>query len=338
MENESEQQIVHVPKNGAALAPAIETAAAGVAAQMEAQIKARYTLAVMHPRDIDTVRGKILKACARPGFAVSARYRLPRKKKITNREGREEWVPIEGPSIRFAEEVARSYGNLSVESSIVHDDAERRVVRVTVTDVEANLPLSTDVVVEKFVERSKLREGQGAMSSRMNSAGKVVYRIEADEGEMVLKQAALTSKARRNLILQVLPADILEEAMDACLATTAKGDAEDPDAARKKLLDAFASVGVKPADLKAYVGHEVEHIDAATRQELRDLFVALKEGATTWPEVMEGRASDDKKAAAATAPKSLDELTKARKKAKEPAPDPEAPPPDHWEKTDKEGA
>jgi hypothetical protein len=66
--------------------------------------------------------------------------------------------------------------------------------------------------------------------------------------------------------------------------------------------------------------------------------VALKEGATTWPEVMEGRASDDKKAAAATAPKSLDELTKARKKAKEPAPDPEAPPPDHWEKTDKEGA
>jgi hypothetical protein len=243
---EETTDLVPVPQNGNALVPAIETAAAGVAAQVEARIKASYALAIRNPRDVDMVRAKLLKACARPRFAESARYSLPRG-------GRK----IEGPSIRFAEEVARSLGNVSIESAVVHDDPERRVIRVTVTDVEANLPLSTDVVVEKFVERNQLRQGQEALSSRMNSQGRVVYRIPADEGELVVKQAALTSKALRNLVLRILPADILEEAMSACIATMQKGDAQDPEAARKKLLDGFASVGVKPADLKAYVGADL---------------------------------------------------------------------------------
>lgn len=296
-----------VPQNGnTALAPPIETAAAGVAAQEEAKIKARYALAIRNPRDIDMVRTKILKACARPRFAEAARYALPRAGK-----------KIEGPSIRFAEEVARDYGNLSVESAIVHDDAERRVVRVTVTDVEANLPLSTDVVIEKFLERNTLRQGQEALSSRMNSAGRVVYRIAADEGELVVKQGALTSKARRNLILQVLPADVLEDAMEACVSTMRKTDAADPEATRKNILDKFASVGVTPADLKAYVGNDMARVDTALWQELRDIFTAIKDGLTTWPEVMEGKTSTEKKTDAASAPKSLDELAKSRKAKKE---------------------
>lgn len=331
MDNDS-NEIVHQPRNGNALAPTIETAAEGVAAQVRAQIQARYALAIRQPRDMDVVRGKILKACARPKFAESARYRLPRNKKDRNGN----WVPIEGPSIRFAEEVARSVGNVSIDSAVVHDDPERRIVRVTVTDVEANLPISSDVVVEKFVERSKLKEGQEAISTRMNSAGKVTYRIEADEGELVLKQAALTAKARRNLILQVLPADILEEAMEKCIETVNKEDAQDPEAARKKLLDAFASVGVSAADLKAFVGVELEHVDAQRRGELRTLFTALKEQTTTWPEIMESKASGEKPADATAPAKTLDEL--AKKKAKKDAKtDPEVPPDSHWVEADKEG-
>lgn len=324
MDNES-TELVPIPQNGAALTPIIETAAAGVAAQMEASIRARYALAIRQPRDIDVVRGKILKACARPTFAKSARYSLPRGGK-----------KIEGPSIRFAEEVARSLGNVSIESMVVHDDAERRIIRVTVVDVEANLPLSSDVVVEKFVERNQLRQGQEALSSRMNSAGRVVYRIPADEGELVVKQAALTSKALRNLVLRILPADVLEEAMDVCIATMRNEDAKDPEEARKKLLDAFASVGVKPADLKAYVGADLEQIDSATRQELRDLFTALKEGHTSWPEIMEGKATGEKTADASAPAKTLDELAKKKAK-KEAKPDPEAPPDSHWVEADKEG-
>lgn len=306
---ESTSEMVHVPQNSAALAAPIETAAAGVAAQEEAKIRARYALAIQQPRDIDMVRSRLLKACSRPRFAEAARYSLPRGGK-----------KIEGPSIRFAEEVARSLGNVSIDSAVVHDDAERRVIRVTVTDVEANLPLSTDVVVEKFVERNQLRQGQEALSSRMNSAGKVVYRIPADEGELVVKQAALTSKALRNLVLRILPADVLEEAMDACLETMTKRDAQDPDATRKAIFDNYAKFGVSAADLKAYVGNDMAHVDRATWQELRDLHTAIKEGAITWPEAVEARATErgNGKASeqAQAAPKSLDELAKQRKAKK----------------------
>src|SRR5688572_11197600 len=194
--------LVPQQQNGAALAPIIETASAAVAAQVDAQIRARYALAVRNPRDMDTVRNKVLKACARPRFAETARYALPRGGK-----------KIEGPSIRFAEEAARALGNVSIDSAVVHDDGERRIIRVTVTDVEANLPLSHDVVVEKYVERNQLKPGQEALSSRVNSAGRVVYRVTAGEDDLLVKQAALTSKAVRTLVLRILPGDILEEAM-----------------------------------------------------------------------------------------------------------------------------
>jgi hypothetical protein len=197
------QEIVHVQSKPTALAPTIETAAAAVAAQVDAQIRARYALALQRPRDLDNVRAKLLKAAGRPRFAEVARYSVPRGKQVT------------GPSIRFAEEAARALGNLSIESTVIHDDSERRIVRVTVVDCESNLPYSQDVVVEKFVERSNLKAGQEAISSRLNSQGKVVYRVPANEDDLITKQGALTSKALRNLILRILPADILDEAIDA---------------------------------------------------------------------------------------------------------------------------
>lgn len=323
METTTTEMVKANGARAAAMMPVIETAAAGVAAQMEAAIKARYALARMAPRDIDQVRGRLIKACQRPRFAESARYRLPRMKEVTDqRTGHTKKVPIEGPSIRFAEEVARSVGNVAVESTIVHDDADRRVVRVTVTDVEANLPISQDVVIEKFTERSKLRDGQHAISSRTNKAGRTVYRVEIDENDMALKQASLTARVRRNLILQVLPSDVLDEAMEACVATMASEDAKDPDATRKGIFDRFQSVGVTPADLKAYVGNDMAHVDRPLWEELRNLFTAIKEGDTTWAEVMASREAEAK-AAEAPAPgdkprtaKELAEQRKAKKAAK----------------------
>ena len=46
-----------------------ETAVSAVAALAEANVKARYAMALRRPRDLDEVREKILKECRRPGFA-----------------------------------------------------------------------------------------------------------------------------------------------------------------------------------------------------------------------------------------------------------------------------
>lgn len=298
-----------------ALVP-IESVSTAVAAQVDAALRARYALALQRPRDLDNVRAQLLKDCSRPRFAESARYSIPRGGK-----------KIEGPSIRFAEAAARALGNLSIESVVIHDDPERRMVRISVVDVEINLPFSQDIVVDKFIERQQLKQGQSAISSRMNSSGRVVYRVEADEGELLVKQAALTSKAVRTLVLRLLPGDVLEDAMDACVATLSREDAKDPLAARKKILDGFASVGVSPSELKLFVGGDLEYVNQEKIAELRALYQAIRDGETTWAAVMDGHSKKDLQQVATEAPKTLDELAvkkKAQKKISIKGPDGEA--------------
>jgi len=263
----------------------IETASASAAALAKASVEARYIMAMRQPRDLNAVRLRILDSCRRSGFAETARYSKP----IAGSK-------IVGPSIRFAEEVARCMGNIQVETAIVHEDARQRILRVTVTDLEANLTYPTDILVEKQVERSRVREGQSVIGQRMNSYGKPVFIVEATEDELLVKAAALTSKAVRTAVLRLLPGDILDDAMAQVEQTLKKQDEQDPAAARKKLCDAFYSVGVQPADLVEFLGHPLEQSTPAEMGELRLIFSALREGEITWSRVMEPRREKSKPA------------------------------------------
>lgn len=266
-----------------------ETAQSAVAAQARAIIESRYIVAMQRPRDFDLVRDRILKECKRPRFADVARYLKPVGK------------GIEGPSIRFAEMALRCMGNATADSAVIYEDTRKRIIRVTVTDLESNLPYSNDIMIDKTVERSKVRDGQTLVSTRTNSYGKTVYIVEATEDDLLNKQNALVSKALRTLILRILPGDILEEAMDQVIATQRDRDAKDPDEARKRLADAFSALGVKPSDLKQYLGHELAATSPAEMVELRAVYAAIRDGEATWKDTLEhkvkgGTTGDEPKA------------------------------------------
>lgn len=253
--------------------------AQSLAVQARASIEARYHVALARPRNIDSVRVKILGACKRTAFAEVAKYAKP--------VGKEKIV---GPSIRFAEEAIRSLGNILQETAVIHDDAERRIVRITVTDLESNISFPQDLMINKTVERSFLKEGQQARGQRVNSYGKMVYLVDATEDDLANKQAALASKAIRTAALRLLPGDILEEAMLQVTQTLRAQDKQDPAAARKKLVDAFLGVGVTPDMLTQYLGGQpLDAISPADVEELRDVYTGLKERETTWAAVMEAR-------------------------------------------------
>jgi hypothetical protein len=255
-----------------------ETSTTAVAAQARAKIEARYIVAMQRPRSWDDVRAKLLRDCQRPGFAEVARYSKPTG-----------GTKIEGPSIRFAEAALRCMGNAVVETMVVWEDDDKRIVRVSVTDIESNLPYESDVVVQKTVERQFLKDGQTALGVRTNSIGKKVYLVRATDDDLLNKQNALISKALRTAALRLLPGDILEEAMEQVLATQHNRDAEDPDAARKKLLDAFAKLNIMPAQLAEYLGHDVAQIVPAELADLRAQYVAVRDGETSWSAIMESR-------------------------------------------------
>jgi len=136
----------------------VETSSTVLAAQAKALVEARYTVAINRPRDWDTVRERLLKDCRRPGFADSAIYHKPIGK------------GIEGPSIRFAEAAIRNMNNVTVETATIFDDSERRIMRVTVTDLEANVPYSQDVTVAKTVERNSVKPGEVAIRTRTSGS------------------------------------------------------------------------------------------------------------------------------------------------------------------------
>lgn len=261
-----------------------ETAALAQAEQAKAAVQSRYIMAMRNPRDWDTVRIRILKECSRPGFAEVARYHKPIGK------------GVEGLSIRFAEAAIRCMTNILVESHVIFDDHEKRQIRVSVTDLESNVTYPIDVVLAKTVERRQLKPGEVALSVRMNSQNQPTYTLPATEDDILNKQNALVSKAIRTGGLRLLPGDIQDEAEAAILETLKKRDSADPDAAKKKVLDAFASLNIMPGDIKQYVGHPVEQLNAAELQELRALYTAIKDGEATWAAAIESKKPIDVKA------------------------------------------
>jgi hypothetical protein len=293
-----------------------ETQSTAMAAQAKATIESRYVMALKHPRDWDTVRLKILKDCNRPAFSDSAWYARPVGKKKVGDKYVEQFA--EGFSIRFAEAAIRAMGNILPETITVYDDSKKRVMRVLVTDLEDNITYSVDVMFEKTMERSFLKDGQTALSTRVNSYGKPVYVVEADEGALVMKQEALVSKALRKCALRLVPGDILDEAKARVLKVRGDEAAKDPDATRKTLLEAFNNLGISPEMVTAYLGHPPAQLTPAEVEELRGVFVALKEG-EKWIAIMEskGETIEEPKKEAGEKPKTLNEVVENSKKGKQ---------------------
>jgi hypothetical protein len=265
--------------SGAELTVRGETAAVAVAAQAKAAVEARYLLALKQPREWMEVRARLLKECQRPGFAQSGIYRKPIGK------DQSKWPT--GPSIRFAEAALRSMTNVLPETMVVFEGDDRRIIQVSVTDLEANVTYTAQVVIQKTVER---RNPNGeVLGQRKNSYGDDVYILRATEDDLLNKQNAQVSKALRTLALRLLPGDILDECMDVMQATRHAEIKQDPGAAKKRLVDAFESVGIGPTDLAAWLRHSLDRIQPAEIAELREIYSAIKDGEATWEAVMEAR-------------------------------------------------
>ena len=257
--------------------------AIALATQAEAQIKARYAVALQRPRDWEQVRMRLKASCARYRFADMAIYKKPiggQKK-------------AEGFSIRFAEEFARCAGNLDSAAVVVDDNPENLTVRVTVTDIENNTAYHSDTVVPKCVERSSVPQGTQPLSVRTNSNGNITYLLPATPDQVLMPKNNAISKELRNNTLRHCPADIQDECKDWIKATIEKGIREDPNRAKRALLDSFAERGVMPEDLAEYLGHDTAQLVPAEIMDLRAIYAAISTGETTWKAVLDSKHGGD---------------------------------------------
>jgi hypothetical protein len=260
--------------------PTVETAATAVASQAKAMVEARYTIAMHRPRNWDQVRQDLLRECRRPSFAnnKSAYYRKPIGQ------------GVEGLGIRFVEVALRCMTNVLIETTMIFEDPQKEIHRVSVTDLESNITYPMDVRVSKTVERSKPADDGSFISVRKNSYGKNVYTIIGTDDDLLNKRAALISKAIRTLGLRIVPGDLCDEAEEIIKAVRMDEAARDPGAERKRLADAFDALGVKASMLTEYLGHTLDVCTPKELVDLRGLYGAIKDGEATWQSVMENKA------------------------------------------------
>ncbi len=246
------------------------TQTAVVAAEM-ARLRAGYMMAASYPRNEEQARRKLLSACQRPKFAEKALYKKPVKKKEF----------ITGLSVRFMEEALRLWGNINTETSVVFEDEMTRKTKVLMTDIETRASYSRIISVVKTVER-KSSEGRTVLSARKNSWGDTVYTVVATDDELQNKENALISKVIRNEGGRLLPADLKEECEEQIRATLEGKAAENPADAMRKVIDAFATLNIMPADLEQYLNHPVSIVSPKEIADLRSIYQGIKDKETTW--------------------------------------------------------
>lgn len=281
-----------------------ETAASAIAARESAAIQARYIMAMRNPRNIEQFRVALLDECRRPGFAAVARFRKPVGK--TKDPVTDEWKQLyaEGPSIRFIEAAIRNFKNISPEVFTVFDSEQMRIIRVQITDLEANICYATEIQIPKTVEKRGKKtkagnippEGREVISERINSYGDPTYLVRATDDELLIRQAALISKSIRTQAQRLLPGDVVEECMDEVMRTQDSADAKDPKAAMRKLIDALHAFGVGPTDIEEWIGKPIEQLQPKEIQALRLIYISIKDGDLTWGEVMDQTESGSREA------------------------------------------
>jgi hypothetical protein len=291
-----------------------EVATSAEAAQAVAIVQSRYVMARSRARNLEQVRVSLLEECRRPGFAESAMYHLP-----IGKDG------VEGPSIRFAEAAFRCMGNIWQHAMVTYDDADKRILSVMVTDLENNVTFEDSITITKTVERRHLKKNQEPKGTRLNSYGDTLYIVEASEGELRAKQGAEVSKSTRTLGLRHLPGDIREGAIAVVKETVQKDVTDNPQDALRRLIDGFAAIGVEPEHLVTFLRHSIKQTTPTEIVKLRGIYSAMKEGLTTWNEVVmnAGVPTETKTSRTAETLKAK----RAEKKDTKPPPKQEDPPP-----------
>ena len=169
---------------------------------------------------------------------------------------------IEGPSVRMAEIIASSWGNIRVQARIIANDGKMITAQGVCHDLESNYAVSAEV-------KRRITDKAGKTFS--------------DDMQVVTGNAACAI-AMRNALFKVVPMALVKKVI-AKAKKVSIGEATSLEETRKKMLDYFAKVGVDQQHIFDYLSVEkVEEIDTDMCVELRGLATAIKEGSTTLQE------------------------------------------------------
>lgn len=214
------------------------------------EVQAAVFMAKQFPRNENESIARIMRACDRIGLATKAVYSYP--KGGTN---------VTGPSVRLAEAMAQAWGN--IQSGVV--ELEQRDGESTCMaycwDIETNTRECKIFTVKHQISTKK--------GMKVLTDPREIYELVANQG----------ARRKRACILNIIPGDVTELAVERCNKTLQSGNRRPLIDRLREMVDFFQTrFSVPLSSIEKYFGYK---LDAFTEQDgitLANIFNALKDG------------------------------------------------------------
>ena len=217
-------------------------------ARVVAEVQASLVIAKKFPRNEQRAIERIKSACGRFSLASSALYSY-------SRGGTE----ITGPSIRLLEAIKVQWGNIDSGWRELERNDERAIIQAYAWDKETNVKeeRTFEVPLIRFT-----RKGSYKLSDPRD-----IYEHEANNA----------SRRMRACLQAVIPADVIEEAVECCIATQSANVDMSPDKI-KALVAAFGEIGVTQKMIEIRLQRNITSIQAGHVVQLRNIYKSLIDG------------------------------------------------------------
>lgn len=214
-----------------------------------AEAQGKLVIAKRFPRNEVQAYNRVAQACQRKGIAEKAFYSY-------NRGG----GTVSGPTIRFAEELARCWGNIDYGIKELSQDDGKSEMQAYAWDLETNAQS-----VQNFTN-PHIREVGG--KAKILTSQRDIYEINANMG----------ARRLRSRILAILPTDLVDMAINECKKTLA-GNNDEPLIDRvKKMVVAFDKIGVKQDQLEKRLGRKIDTMTIDDFTDYIGIYNAIKQG------------------------------------------------------------
>ena len=214
-----------------------------------AEAQGKLVIAKRFPRNEVDAYAKAMEACQRPTMAAKAFYSFPRGGQT-----------VEGPTIRFAEELARCWGNIDYGIKELSQDDGKSEMQAYAWDLETNA-----------------QSVQNFTNPHQREQGKKMVKLTSQR-DIYENNANMATRRLRSRILAILPSWFVEDAIEECKKTLA-GRNDTPLIDRvKKMVVAFAKLGVTQEQIERRLKKKIDTMNADDFVEYTGIFNAIKQG------------------------------------------------------------
>lgn len=213
-----------------------------------AEAQGKLVIAKRFPRDEVAAYAKAMEACQRPKMAEKAFYAFPRGGQT-----------VKGPTIRFAEELARCWGNIDYGIKELSQDDGKSEMQAYAWDLETNAQS-----VQNFTNPHQREQGKKMVAL-------------TSQRDIYENNANMATRRLRARILAILPSWFVEDCIAECERTLA-GQNDTPLVDRvKKMVVQFARFGVTQEQIEHRLKRKIDTMNADDFTEYIGIYNAIKQ-------------------------------------------------------------